>query len=142
RQIDAAALSTYSAMSPRSKVRTDGRTNCRVGDVRSQFCVDQEAVDEDDRGAVLARDPAGRYSRRRRAGRLGGVRHAGRPRGAGGATVSAPKLYVWTSNVRPVESVGVTVTVEPCTVTLRKWNTWALLVGTGADPHLLPVPLL
>jgi hypothetical protein len=43
--------------------------------------------------------------------------------------------------VRPVSSVGVTVTVLPFTVTRRKWKTWLAEVGFGALPHLLPVPL-
>ncbi len=47
-------------------------------------------------------------------------------------------VYVCTSNVRPVESVGVTVTDPPLIVTLRKWWTWAGDVGSGAVPHFVP----
>ena len=36
------------------------------------------------------------------------------------------------------ELVGVTVTVEPFTVTSKKWKTWAIELGTGAPPHALP----
>jgi hypothetical protein len=43
------------------------------------------------------------------------------------------------SNVCPVESVGVTVTVEPLTVTSRKWYTWLAEVGAVAAPHRDPV---
>jgi hypothetical protein len=42
--------------------------------------------------------------------------------------------------VRPVESVGVTVTLAPLTVTRRKWNTCALDVGAGAL-HDRPKPI-
>src|SRR5690349_9107182 len=51
-----------------------------------------------------------------------------------------PKLYVCTSKVRPVESVGLTVTWVPFTRTSRKWNTCAREVGRGALPQALPPP--
>jgi hypothetical protein len=41
-----------------------------------------------------------------------------------------------------VESVGVTVTEEPETVTFRKWKSWLLDVGSGAMPHLVPLALV
>src|SRR3954454_24524880 len=62
--------------------------------------------------------------------------------GAPGRAMSAPKLYVCWSKVRPRESVGVTVTVLPATVTFRKWYSWEPLVGLVAAPHALPVCLL
>jgi len=42
----------------------------------------------------------------------------------------------------PWESVGATVTVEPVTVTRRKWYTCASALGTGAPPQAFPLFLL
>jgi hypothetical protein len=61
--------------------------------------------------------------------------------GGGGGGGVPPKSYVWTSKVRPSESVGVTVTREPSTLMFRKWKTWATEVGRGAPPQELPPEL-
>ena len=48
-------------------------------------------------------------------------------------------VYVWASKVAPVDAVGVTVTWEPLTVTLRKWTTWADDVGALPPPQAEPI---
>jgi hypothetical protein len=65
--------------------------------------------------------------------------------GADGAAPSPPpppeKSYVCSSKVRPVESVGVTVTWLPLTLTSRKWNTFAGFACAGARHADPPEPI-
>ena len=51
-------------------------------------------------------------------------------------------VKVWASKVAPVELVGVTVTWDPFTVTLRKCSTWAADVGAFPPPQAEPVRLV
>ena len=57
-------------------------------------------------------------------------------------SVGILNVYVWTSKVRPDESVGVTVIEVPLTVTFKKWKTWLSEVGAVAEPHALPASLV